>query len=56
MTDSDLQQAILDRVNQIPIVETGDVYAADPQVVPEWPNISTPLAYDLYLDDLYTRR
>jgi ABC-type transport system substrate-binding protein len=41
---------------QIGIVEVGDLYAANPDKVPEWPHISAPLAYELYLDDLYIRR
>lgn len=38
---------------QIPLVEVGALYAADPKKVPKWPNISAPLAYDLYFEDLY---
>jgi peptide/nickel transport system substrate-binding protein len=40
---------------QIPLVEVGAVYAADPKKVPSWTHLSAPLSYDLYLDDLYTR-
>ena len=40
---------------QIPLLEVGGVYAADPKKVKSWPHISAPLSYDLYLDDLYVR-
>jgi peptide/nickel transport system substrate-binding protein len=40
---------------QIPLMEVGLIYAADPKKVPAWPHLSTPLAYDLYLDDLFMR-
>jgi len=40
---------------QIPIVEVGAIYAADPKKAPAWSHLSSPLAYDLYFDDLYVR-
>lgn len=40
---------------QIPIAEVGAIYATDPKKVSAWPHLSTPLAYDIYLDDLYVR-
>lgn len=40
---------------QIPLLEVGGVYAADPKKVKSWPHLSAPLSYDLYLDDLYVR-
>jgi len=40
---------------QVPLLEVGGVYAADPKKIPSWPHLSTPLSYDLYLDDLYVR-
>lgn len=40
---------------QIPLMEVGAILASDPKKVPAWPHISTPLAYDFFLDDLYVR-
>jgi len=54
-----MRQIINEELNknfyQIPLVEVGAVYAADPKKVPSWAHLSAPLSYDLYLDDLYTR-
>lgn len=40
---------------QIPLMEVGSLYASNPKKVPSWPNISAPLAYDLYFEDLYKK-
>jgi peptide/nickel transport system substrate-binding protein len=40
---------------QIPLLEVGATFAADPKKVPAWPHLSSPLSYDLYLEDLYVR-
>ena len=40
---------------QIPLGECGAIYMANPKKVPAWPNLSAPLAFDLYLEDLYAR-
>jgi ABC-type transport system substrate-binding protein len=40
---------------QIPIGECGAIYVANPKKVTSWPHLSSPLSYDLYLEDLYRR-
>jgi ABC-type transport system substrate-binding protein len=39
----------------IPIIEVGNILAADPKKVPYWPHVSLPFSQDFYLDDLLYR-
>jgi peptide/nickel transport system substrate-binding protein len=39
----------------IPIIEVGNILAADPKKVPSWPHVSLPFSQDFYLDDLLYR-
>jgi peptide/nickel transport system substrate-binding protein len=49
----DLAMYLNKKFYQIPLMEVGAILAADPKKVSGWPNLSAPLAYDFYLDDLY---
>lgn len=40
---------------QIPLLESGNVLAANPEKVPKWANISIPCVQDFFLEELYTR-
>ena len=51
----DVAKYLRDHYSQIGLMEVSTMLAADPEKVPEWPNVSIPLAYDLYYDDIYTR-
>jgi peptide/nickel transport system substrate-binding protein len=41
---------------QIPLITVGDLFAVDPKKITQWPNVSSPMAYDLFLDDLFIRK
>ena len=51
----DVAEYLRNHYTQIGLMEVSTVFAVDPEIVPEWPNIAIPLAYDLYYDDIYTR-